>query len=160
MLALVSSLALKHFELCGPYLFTMVQLGKLQQNTNTNQKYNKTKMNKQKQQNITINVDIVKGGRRRVSIHTAEICRVSKQLGTHTHTYIYIYIYIWTVFVNVTTKSTQHVHARMIAIIVEKCPNSSHMYDHGFIDNTYIYTRCKQSLYIPTIMERCHLHLI
>ena len=26
----------------------------------------------------------------------------------------------WTVFVNVTTKSAQHAHARMIAIIVEK----------------------------------------
>ena len=25
--------------------------------------------------------------------------------------------------------------ARMIAIIVEKSPNSSHMYDHGFMDN-------------------------
>ena len=33
----------------------------------------------------------------------------------------YIYIYIkWTVFVNVTTKSAQHAHARVIAIIVEK----------------------------------------
>ena len=51
--------------------------------------------------------------------------------------YIYIYIYIkWTVFVNATTKSAQHAHARMIAIIVEKSPNSSHMYDHGFMDNT------------------------
>ena len=48
-----------------------------------------------------------------------------------------IYIYIkWTVFVNVTTKSAQHAHARMIAIIVEKSPNLSHMYDHGFMDNT------------------------
>ena len=46
-------------------------------------------------------------------------------------------IYIkWTVFVNVTTKSAQYAHARMIAIIVEKSPNSSHMYDHGFMDNT------------------------
>ena len=37
-------------------------------------------------------------------------------------TWIYIYIYIkWTVFVNVTTKSAQHEHARMIAIIVENC---------------------------------------
>ena len=55
----------------------------------------------------------------------------------HTKLYIYIYIYIkWTVFVNVTTKSAQHAHARMIAIIVEKSPNSSHMYDHGFMDNT------------------------
>ena len=36
--------------------------------------------------------------------------------------YIFIYIYIikWTVFVNVTTKSAQHAHARMITIIVEK----------------------------------------
>ena len=37
---------------------------------------------------------------------------------------IYIYIYIYqtngTVFVSVTTKSAQHAHARMIAIIVEK----------------------------------------
>ena len=34
---------------------------------------------------------------------------------------VYIYIYIkWTVFVNVTTKSAQHAHVRMIAIIVEK----------------------------------------
>ena len=51
--------------------------------------------------------------------------------------YIYIYIYIkWTVFVNVITKSAQHAHARMIAIVVEKSPISSHMYDHGFMDNT------------------------
>ena len=51
--------------------------------------------------------------------------------------YVYIYIYIkWTVLVNVTTKSAQHAHARMIVIIVEKSPNSSHMYDHGFMDNT------------------------
>ena len=42
----------------------------------------------------------------------------------------------WTVFVNVTTKSAQHAHARMIAIIVEKSPISSHMYDHGFMDNS------------------------
>ena len=49
----------------------------------------------------------------------------------------YIYIYIkWTVFVNVTTKSAQHAHARMIAIIVEKSPNSSNMYDHGFMKYT------------------------
>ena len=33
----------------------------------------------------------------------------------HTHTHIYIYVYIY---------------------IVEKSPNSSHMYDHGFMDNT------------------------
>ena len=57
---------------------------------------------------------------------------------------IYIYIYIkWTVFVNVTTKSAQHAHARMIAIIVEKSPNSSHMYDHGFMDNTNRQAVCK-----------------
>ena len=56
---------------------------------------------------------------------------------THTQTYTHIYIYIkWTVFVNVTTKSAQHAHARMIVIIVEKSPNSSHIYDHGFMDNT------------------------
>ena len=59
--------------------------------------------------------------------------------------YIYvIYIYIkWTVFVNVTTKSAQHAHARMIAIIVEKSPNSSHMYDHGFMDTTNHQAVCK-----------------
>ena len=57
---------------------------------------------------------------------------------------IYIYIYIkWTVFVNVTTKSAQHAHARMIAIIVEKSPNSSHMYDHRFMDNTNRQAVCK-----------------
>ena len=60
------------------------------------------------------------------------------------HIYIYIYVYIkWTVFVNVTTKSAQHAHARMIAIIVEKSPNSSHMYDHGFMDNTNRQAVCK-----------------
>ena len=46
-------------------------------------------------------------------------------------------------FVNVTTKSAQHAHARMIAIIVEKSPNSSHMYDHGFMDNTNRQAVCK-----------------
>ena len=56
---------------------------------------------------------------------------------SHYREMIYIYICIkWTVFVNVTTKSAQHAHAWMIAIIVEKSPNSSHMYDHGFMDNT------------------------
>ena len=50
--------------------------------------------------------------------------------------YINIYIYIkWTVFVNVTTKSAQHAHERMIVIIVGKSPNSSHIYDYGFMDN-------------------------
>ena len=39
-------------------------------------------------------------------------------------------------FVNVTTKSAQHAHARMIAIIVEESINSSHLYNHGFMDNT------------------------
>ena len=62
----------------------------------------------------------------------------------HSYIYIYIYIYIkWTVFVNVTTKSAQHAHARMIVIIVEKSPNSSHMYDHGFMDNTNRQAVCK-----------------
>ena len=37
-------------------------------------------------------------------------------------------------FVNITTKSAQHAIARMIAIIVEKSPNASHLYDHGFMD--------------------------
>ena len=56
----------------------------------------------------------------------------------------YVYIYMkWTVFVNVTTKSAQHAHARMIAIIVEKSPNSSHMYDHVFMDNTNRQAVCK-----------------
>ena len=36
--------------------------------------------------------------------------------------------------VNVTTNSAQHAHARMIAIIVEKSPNSSHLYDRGFME--------------------------
>ena len=58
-----------------------------------------------------------------------------KQLSTLIWIYIYIYIK-WTVFVNVTTKSAQHAHVRMIAMIVEKSPNSSHMYDHGFMVNT------------------------
>ena len=58
------------------------------------------------------------------------------------HMYIYMYIK-WTVIVNVTTKSAQHAHARMIAIIVEKSPNSSHMYDHGFMDNTNRQAACK-----------------
>ena len=40
------------------------------------------------------------------------------------------------IYINVTTKSAQHAHARMIAIIVEKSLNSSPMYDHGFMDNT------------------------
>ena len=57
---------------------------------------------------------------------------------------MYIYMYIkWTVFVNVTTKSAQHAHARMIAIIVEKSPNSSQMCDHGFMDNTNRQAVCK-----------------
>ena len=35
--------------------------------------------------------------------------------------FIYNYVYIkWAVFVNVSTKSAQRAHARMIAIIVEK----------------------------------------
>ena len=39
---------------------------------------------------------------------------------------VYIYIYLkWTVFVNITTKSAQHAHARMIAIIVEKSKQKS-----------------------------------
>ena len=46
-------------------------------------------------------------------------------------------------FVNVTTKSAQHAHAQMIAIIVEKSPNSSHVYDHGFMDNTNRQAVCK-----------------
>ena len=36
---------------------------------------------------------------------------------------IYVYIYVY--------------------IIVEKSPNSSHMYDHGFMDNTNLQAVCK-----------------
>ena len=43
-------------------------------------------------------------------------------------------------FVNVTTKSAQHERARMI---VGKSPNSSDMYDHGFMDNTNRQAVCK-----------------
>ena len=46
-------------------------------------------------------------------------------------------------FVNVTTKSAQHAHAWMIAIIVEKSPNSTHLYDHGFMDDTNRQAVCK-----------------
>ena len=57
---------------------------------------------------------------------------------------MHIYIYIkWTVFVNVTIKSAQHAHARIIAIIVENSPHSSHMYDHGFMDYTNRQAVCK-----------------
>ena len=54
--------------------------------------------------------------------------------------YIYIciciYIYIkWTVFVNVTTKSAQHAHD-CYNCWKKSNTNSSHMYDHGFMDNT------------------------
>ena len=57
---------------------------------------------------------------------------------------MYAYIYIYQMdCVNVTTKSAQHAHARMIAIIVEKSPNSSHMYDHDFMDNTNRQAVCK-----------------
>ena len=60
-----------------------------------------------------------------------------RQIINNIYIYIFIYIYInLTVFVNVTTKSAQHAHTWMIAIIVEKSPNTSHMYDHGFMDNT------------------------
>ena len=54
-----------------------------------------------------------------------------------------IYIYIkWTVFVNVTTKSAQHAHARMIAIIVEK---STYDLSLDFFQQLYIY------IYIYTV---------
>ena len=59
-------------------------------------------------------------------------------------TNVYIHIYqMDCVFDNVTTKSAQHAHARMIAIIVEKSPITSHMYDHGFMDNTNRQAVCK-----------------
>ena len=46
-------------------------------------------------------------------------------------------------FVNVTTKSAQHAHARMIIIIVEKSPNSSHVYHHGCMDDISRQAVCK-----------------
>ena len=52
-------------------------------------------------------------------------------------------------FVNVNTKRAQHAHARMIAIIVEKSPNSRHLYDHGFMDNTNLQTVCKSKKQNP-----------
>ena len=68
---------------------------------------------------------------------------------------LYIYIYIkWTVFFNVTIKSAQHAHARMIAIIVEKSPNSSHMYDHGFMDNTNRQAVCKSQKKILWVIHK------
>ena len=63
-------------------------------------------------------------------------CDPEFQLTTEQHWFGWWLGIKWTVFVNVTTKSAQHAHAQMIAIIVEKSPNSSHMYDHGFMDNT------------------------
>ena len=48
-----------------------------------------------------------------------------------------------TIVPNVTTKIAQHAHARMFAIIVEKSPNSSNLYDHGFMDNTNRQAVCK-----------------
>ena len=45
-------------------------------------------------------------------------------------------------FVNATAKSAQHAHAWMIAIIVDKSPNSSHMYDHGFMDDMDLQNGC------------------
>ena len=52
-------------------------------------------------------------------------------------------------FVNVNTKRAQHAHARMIAIIVEKSPNSSHLYDHGFMDNTNLQAVCTSQKHNP-----------
>ena len=51
---------------------------------------------------------------------TIYVCQWVQALRAFPCICIYIYIYIkWTVFVNVTTKSAQHAHARMIAIIVD-----------------------------------------
>ena len=58
---------------------------------------------------------------------------------------IYIYIIKWTVFVNVTTKSAQHAHARMIAIIVEKSKLKSFVrpWFHGCSYYTNRQTGCR-----------------
>ena len=47
------------------------------------------------------------------------------------------------VCVNGITKSAQQAHARVIDIIVEKSPNSSHMYDHGFMEKNNRQAVCK-----------------
>ena len=47
-------------------------------------------------------------------------------------TYIYIYVCVCVCIVCI-----------YIYIIVEKSPNSSHMYDHGFMDNTNRQAVCK-----------------
>ena len=57
-------------------------------------------------------------------------------------------------FVNITTKSAQRAHARMIAIIVEKSPNSSHMYDYGFMDNTNRQAVCKSQKKILWVIHK------
>ena len=49
--------------------------------------------------------------------------------------HIYIYIYQMDCVCQRYHKECS-TRTRMIAIIVEKSPNSSHMYDHGFMDNT------------------------
>ena len=54
--------------------------------------------------------------------------------------YVYIYVYIkWAVFVNVTTKSGKHAHARMIAIIVEKV-QSLDFFNNNIYKYIYIYS--------------------
>ena len=57
---------------------------------------------------------------------------------------------------HVTTKSAQHAHARMIVIIAEKSPNSSHMYDHGFMDNTNRQAVCKSQKSDSQTAEKLH----
>ena len=50
-----------------------------------------------------------------------KICTVDHKDGVYMYIYVYVYIYI----------------------IVEKSPISSHMYDHGFMDNTNRQAVCK-----------------
>ena len=68
---------------------------------------------------------------------------------------LYIYIYIkWTMFVNVTTKSAQHAHAWMIAIIVEK---STYDLSLDFFQQLYIYmkttSKTQSSWWIATLQK-------
>ena len=62
------------------------------------------------------------------------------------HNICYIYKYIYKYKMDCICQRYHKecsTHARMIAIIIEKSPNSSHMYDHGFMDNTNGQAVCK-----------------
>ena len=84
-----------------------------------------------------------------VIVHTSDLMMIIRQS-------IYIYIYIkWTVFVNVTTKSTQHAHARMIYRLPD---DWYYPWNHGrtydlrldFFQQLYIY----MYIYILSIIKR------